>query len=181
MKKRCLISILSTVILFSCAPVLRHDLMQRGIFTVQLSEIKQNPAFYKGRLFILGGIIVNTTITGKGSLIEAIYVPVNSRGYLKDIVGSNGRFLALFAGKEILDPMIFREKREITLAGEFIETRQGKIGEMDYTYPFFEIKEIYLWEEKKDYYRSLDYPPWHYPYYPYWRYDPWWRYNYYYY
>ncbi len=165
------------ILLSACAPVLREDLMKRGIFDAQLPEIKQHPESYKGKLFILGGIIVKTTITSSGSLIEAIYVPVNSRGYLKDIGGANWRFLAIYPGKEILDPMIFREKREITLAGEFIGTRSGKIGEMDYIYPFFEIKEIYLWEEEKDYYRMY-YPPGYYPYYPYWWYDPWRRYYY---
>ncbi len=175
--KKLVLAITVVILLGACAPVLREDLMRRGIFDVRLSEIKQNPEFHKGRLFILGGIIVNTTITSSGSLIEAIYVPVNSRGYLKNVEAPNVRYLALYQGKEILDPMIFREKLEITLAGEFIGTRSGKIGEMDYIYPLFEIKELYLWEEEKDYYR-MSYPPW---YYPYWRYDPWWRYNYYYY
>lgn len=178
--KKTICAITAIILLSSCAPVLREDLMRRGIFDVRLSEIKQSPEIYKGRLFILGGIIVNTTITSNGSLIEALYAPVDSRGYLKNVETPNKRFLALYPGKEILDPMIFREKREITLAGEFIGTRSGKIGEMDYTYPLFEIKELYLWEEEKEYYRIPPYPPWYYHNYPYWWYDPWWRYNYYY-
>jgi outer membrane lipoprotein len=155
------------VLLVSCAPVLKYDLMKSGIFDVRLSEIKENPVANKGRLFILGGIIVNTTVIKEGSLIEAIYVPVDSRGYLKGVRVSNGRFLAIFRGKELLDPLIFSEKREITLAGVFLETREGKIGEMEYVYPLFEIEELYLWEEEKKE-----------PYYPYlyWWYEFWWRY-----
>lgn len=167
------------MILISCAPVLRQDLMNQGIFNMQLSEIKRNPVRYKGRLFIFGGIIVETTVKENGSLIEAIYVPVTSRGYLKSLKTSDGRFLALYQGKNILDPLIFREKREITLAAEFVGLRKGKIGELEYTYPFFDIKQIYLWEEieQEDYRYRYRYPP----YYPPWYYrrgypDPWWRY-----
>jgi outer membrane lipoprotein len=177
------LTIFICLLLFSCAPVLRHDFLNQGTYDVRLSEIRQNPALNKGRLFILGGIIVNTTITKEGSLIEAVYVPVTSRGHLKKLKASNGRFLALYRGKELLDPVIYEEKREITIAGEFVETRKGKIGETEYDYPLFEIKEIYLWEEirKKGYYYYipppfppyLPYPHWNYPHR---YYDPWWGY-----
>jgi outer membrane lipoprotein len=155
-----------SLILFSCAPVLRYELMSSGIRDLRLSEIKENPVQYRGKLFILGGIIVNTTVTKEGSLVEAIYVPVDFRGYLESVKISNGRFLAIFRSKELLDPLIFREKRKITIAGVFIEARTGKIGEMEYIYPLFEIKEVYLWEEEKEWY------------YPYWHHDFWWRFYY---
>ncbi len=163
--------------LLSCAPVLNKELMRQGNTNVPLSDLTQNPAANKGKLFIMGGLIVKTTVVKDGSLIEAIYVPVNSRGYLKNIVAKNGRFLAIYKGKEILDPLLFSAKRQVTLAGEFIGTQRGKLDEMDYQYPLFNIKEIYLWEEIKyrDYYSyPRYYPPWYYrhryydPYYPWW-------------
>ncbi|MEW6601792.1 MAG: Slp family lipoprotein, partial [Nitrospirota bacterium] len=66
-----------------------------------------------------------------------------------------------------------------TLAGEFIDMRKGKIGEMDYVYPLFEIKEIYLWEELKerDYYYYYLPPPYPYWYYGRQPYDPRWWYH----
>jgi len=171
MKKFVLI-IITAMILFSCAPVLREETMRIASRDVPISDIRTNPHFYDGKLFVLGGVIVNTKLTERGSLIEAVYVPVDSRGYLKDVERLNGRFLAIFPKeKGILDPLIYRKGREITLAGEFIETRTGKIDEMEYTYPVFEIKELYLWEER--YYITPAYPLW-YHYYPYWWYDPWW-------
>ncbi len=175
--KRHAFIILLTFILTSCAPVLRYDLMKSGILDVPPSAIKDNPEVYRDRLFILGGIIVDTKVTEEGTLIEAIYVPVDSYGYLKGVGPSDGRYLALYEG--FLDPLIFRKDREITLAGEFIENRRGRIGEMDYVYPLFRIKELYLWEERRYYYYiSPPPPPWYYPrwwYNPWW-YDPWWRY-----
>ena len=59
--------------------------------------------------------------------------------------------------------MVYKKGREVTLAGEFLELRKGRIDEMEYVYPVFEIKEIYLWEERQEYYI-----PYYYPYY----YDP---------
>jgi outer membrane lipoprotein len=176
--KRPLFLIIIVFIFSSCAPVLRGDLMQRGSLDVNLSEMRDNPGFHKGKLYILGGIIAKTTATEEGAIIQAVYIPVNSRGYLKDVRQTYGRFMAIYPGI-FLDPLIFREKREITLAGEFVGTREGKIDEMGYTFPLFEIKELYLWEERKEYYYVDPYPYWYYPY-PYRWYDPWWRHRYWY-
>jgi hypothetical protein len=46
---------------------------------------------------------------------------------------------------------------------------------MEYVYPVFEIRQVYLWDEARDYYYY--YPPYYYPYYnhyPY-SYDRWGR------
>ncbi len=170
------LAFLVVTVFSSCAPVLRADLMKQGTVDVNFSALKEDPGPHKGKLYILGGIISKTTATEEGALIEALYVPVDSRGYLRNLVAINGRYLALFPGR-FLDPLIFREKREITFAGEFLGKRPGSIDEMDYSFPFFEIKEIYLWPERRvyDYYYE-PYPYW-YPPYPYW-YDPWWGYRY---
>ncbi|MBI4849081.1 MAG: Slp family lipoprotein [Nitrospirae bacterium] len=188
MKTKLLIIILANLIVISCVPVLREDLMRSGIVNFQLTDIKENPVYNEGKLFILGGIIVKTTMSKEGSLLESIYVPVDTRGYFRTLGTKDGRFLALYRGKELLDPVIYKEKREVTIAGEFIGLRNGMIGEMEYTYPLFEIKEIYLWSEYKDtgYYRYPYYYPYYYPppYHPYYRYRhypyydypyyPWW-------
>ena len=168
-----------SLVLFCCAPVLRKDIMDLSIRDVSLSEIKRDPDLYMGQLFAFGGIIVNTTITTEGSLIEALYVRVDSQGNFKGISSSDGRFLALFPQESgFLDPMIFRNKREITLAGEFVGMRVGTIDDAEYLYPFFIIVDLYLWEERSKYYYV---PPYYGPYpyywggYPYWWGYPYWR------
>jgi outer membrane lipoprotein len=103
---------------------------------------------------------VETRLVEKGSQIEALSVPVDSLGYLQEAGHTQGRFLALYPrSKGLLDPMVYRKWREVTLAGEFVEMRRGKIDEMDYVYPEFEIRDIYLWEERKDYYNYPYYDP----------------------
>jgi len=149
MRRILLLSSLSILFITACAPVLRYELMKSGIRDVPPSVVRDNPDAYRGMLFILGGIIVDTRVTGEGTIIEATYVPVDSYGYLKGVGPVDGRYLALYDG--FLDPMIFEKDREITVAGEFVENRPGKIGEMDYLYPLFRIKQIYLWGEKRYY------------------------------
>jgi len=174
MKKSFLV-ILVIITILSCAPVLRREIMETAIRDIAISDAKNNPDLYTGELFILGGLIVNTKFTEEGSQIEAIYVPVDSRGYLKDVEPSDGRFLAIFPKeKGLLDPLIYRKERQITLAGEFIEIRSGTIQEMEYTYPVFEIIEIYLWKERDVYYPDYYWRGYPYHPYPYWG-DPWWR------
>ncbi len=161
-KKSYLTILASLLLLTSCTPVLQKDMIKSGSFDINPSSLRQEPAQYMGKLYILGGIIAKTTVTEEGSLIEALYVPVNSRGYLKDSAPSNWRFLALYKGDEFLDPLIFTEKREVTIAGTFNGTRKGMIGKMEYSFPLFEIREIHLWEETSDreyYFYPEYYPP----------------------
>jgi outer membrane lipoprotein len=181
--KRMLITGIALTLLAGCAPVLDKRFMQEGAREFQLSHLVETPEVFKDHLFILGGVIVETKLMEKGSQVEALFVPVNSFGTLRDSPQYQGRFLALFSrSKGLLDPLIYKKGREITLAADFVEVRKGKIDEMEYAYPVFEIRQIYLWEERPNYYYAWPYPyyypyPYFYPYYrtPYYYYDPWGR------
>ncbi len=168
----------AALLLTACAPVLSREFMRQGTRDLPFDQLLAAPDNYKGRLFILGGVIVDTRLSEQGSQIEALYVPVDSYGYLREGGHVQGRFLAIYPkSKGLLDPVVYKKGREITLAGEFRDIKKGKIDEMEYTYPVFEIRQIYLWEEERYYY----YPPYYYyPYYPYYYnspflYDPWGR------
>lgn len=148
--KKLFLSILALITLFSCAPILSQDLIDKGIFNIQLSEIKKNPPLYKEKIFILGGVIINTTITEKGSLIEAIHVPVDSKGYIENVVSATSRYIAIYPkDKGLLAPMIFHKNRRVTFAGKFIGIQIESINDMAYIYPVFEIEEFHLWKEWK--------------------------------
>lgn len=169
---RAVFSALLALFLLGCAPVLRKDIIDTAIREFSISDLQQNPGVYQEKLFVLGGIIIETKATAEGSLIEAIYVPVNKRGYLTGVATTHFRVLALFPKESgFIDPVIFGPDREITFAGEFGGLRRGKIDEMEYSYPFFTIRQIYLWKEREEYY-------YYYPYYydPLWGdYPYWWR------
>ncbi|HUJ19622.1 MAG TPA: Slp family lipoprotein [Nitrospirota bacterium] len=163
----------AVALLSSCAPVLSRDLMRQGERDVSLARLRETPDAYRGKVFILGGIIVNDRLTAQGSELEVLYVPVDSFGYPKTGEEMQGRYLAVYAKqKGMLDPVVYKAGREVTLAGEFRETREGKIDEMDYVYPLFEIRQVYLWEEEPLYY-AYPYPYSYYDYGPY-GYNPYW-------
>jgi outer membrane lipoprotein len=153
----------------SCAPVLKEQLMKEGSRDVSLNVLRENPDMYKGKLYILGGIIASSKVTDEGTVIEALYVPVDSRGYLREGGRNEGRYLAIFPKSAgILDPMIYKRGRAITIAGNFMGDRTGKLDEAEYIYPVFDIVQIYLW-------RDVEYYPYYYPYYPYYYYPyPYW-------
>lgn len=172
---------LSSLILLSCAPVLNKDYLREGQRDLSFNELRQNPGAYKGKLFVFGGVIIETRLTEEGSRIEAMHVPVDRYGYFNQEGRSEGRFLAILPNDgRMLDPEAFGRGRRISLAAEFIELRKGRIDEMDYRYPVFQIRQIHLWPKERRYYPAYYYDPWFYPY-PYYFWDPWWSYPYYYY
>jgi outer membrane lipoprotein len=151
--------------LFSCAPVLSREYIREGSKEASFQLLRENPNEYKGRLFILGGVIVHSKFTAAGSQIEAMHVPVDSSGYFEETGSSEGRFLAVSPRDgTMLDPAVYRRGRMVTLAGEFFELRKGRIDEMEYVYPVFRIKQIYLWPRERLYYPA--------PYYYYGYYGP---------
>lgn len=161
---------MASLLFASCAPVLDRQLMREGQRNVSFDELRSNPDAYKGRLYILGGLIAEARFTEQGSQLEVLAVPVDSHGYLEEHERSSGRFLAVLSrSKALLDPIVYKRGREVTLAGEFREIWKGKIDEMEYEYPVFEIRQIHLFEEQQ-YYNMYPYP--YYPY-PYW-YNPYW-------
>lgn len=165
--RRCMIIGIAALVLAGCAPVLDRDLMDAGARQFQLSHLVETPEVFRDHLFILGGVIVETKLTEQGSQVEALFVPVNSSGYLRDVAPYQGRFLAVYArSKGLLDPLIYRKGRQITLAADFMGVRKGKIDEMEYPFPLFEIRQVHLWEEHPYYDYAWPYPYYYaYPYY----------------
>lgn len=171
---------LTILLLFAvtaCAPVLNKDLMKEGAREFDPRHLLETPEVFKDRLFIFGGVIVDTKLMEAGSQLEGLFVPVDRYGYLDDQAQYQGRFLALYPrSKGMLDPLIYKKGREVTIAADFQEVRKGKIDEMEVTYPVFVIRQVYLWEEYRTYPAAYYWPGYYYPY-PYYTpymYDPWW-------
>ncbi|HEY3276679.1 MAG TPA: Slp family lipoprotein [Syntrophorhabdaceae bacterium] len=145
--KKCLLLTTAVLMLLSCS-VIRKDLMSEGIRKFSFLEVMKDPGRYEGKLFILGGKIASVKLTERGSLIEAVYVPVDWTGELEGVPQPTTRFLALYPkDRGMLDPVIYKKDREITLAAFFRGIEEGKIDDMKYTFPSFVAEQVYLWEE----------------------------------
>lgn len=166
MKKYVFFILASLLLLTACRPVISRSTMDMAALNPSLADINSAPVSFKDNLYVFGGKIISIRLTKEGSLIEALYLPVSSWGYIKDYDKQSPRFLALMPKeKGILDPIIFRKDREITIAAIYKGTITEKLEELDYQYSYFEITEIYLWQEQQYNFR---YEP-----YPFWFYDPW--------
>ncbi|HMK43252.1 MAG TPA: Slp family lipoprotein, partial [Dissulfurispiraceae bacterium] len=143
-----------------CAPVLSAKVMDQASINVPLGEMRAAPEAYRGQLFAFGGTIASVKQTVAGSLMELAYASVNSRGYLQNNL-SGVRVLAFYPAEYgILDPVVFAKERKVTVAGTFDGLQEGKIEQMDYAFPFFQIREIYLWplEPQRVYYYDPYWP-----------------------
>jgi|WetSurMetagenome_2_1015567.scaffolds.fasta_scaffold00354_11 outer membrane lipoprotein len=161
--------ILIAALLFvtACAPVFREEIMKNSTLNPSLPELNSKPADFDGRMYILGGRILNTRSTEDGIVIEAMSLLVDSRGHIDYSDRYRGRFMAIMPkGKGMLDPLIFSSGKDVTIAGIYKGIRTGMIDKLEYSYSYFEIVGIRLWERAAYYSGPVYYAP--YPSYYYW-------------
>jgi len=169
--KRSFILVLLSLTLLSCAHVISKEYTEVAEKNIPFNELLKNTDAYLNKIFIFGGIIAETKITGTGSEIEVVQTPLGRMGGVTDRDVSEGRFIITTA--KYLDPLIYRTGREITVAGILTGSRKRLMGEAEYLSPVFDAKEIYLWREERYYpypywYDTFFYPPMYYPASPFW-------------
>jgi outer membrane lipoprotein len=184
--KRFFILVLSLGLLSGCVNVVSRSVLKEVDRDITFSALLRSPIAYKGKVVLLGGVIVDTINKPEGTLLE-VYETGLYRGEPVHTDTSEGRFLALYKG--YLDSEIYKAGRKVTLAGTVEGEKIQQLGEVAYHYPYLIIKEIRLWpEEKPVHYETYPYSwgmwydpypwgPWYDPWYPwgYPRYYPYWR------
>jgi outer membrane lipoprotein len=161
-------------LMLSCAPLSKEILLQVDP-ALTFGDVQKNPDAYAGKIVLWGGVIVETNNRQQETLIQVRQTELDYQKRPTSLDRSLGRFLIRQPG--FLDPIIYSEGREITVAGEVAGQEFLPLGNRRYTYPVIAAKEIYLWERHPPY--SPYYPPWYYdPYYPWWPRYPYWRHPY---
>lgn len=127
------------------------------------SEISARPDAYKGRMAMLGGVIVQTSNRPQFTEIEVVQKPLDRSDRPEDVDISAGRFL--IRCNRFLDSAVYAKGREVTVAGEIQGKESKPLDQINYNYPIIGCNEIHLWATRPTY---TYYPM------PYW-YDPWWR------
>ena len=152
----------------SCAPVISKQIRDQIRPDIAFKDVLNDPEHYKGQIIILSGVIIETKNTKEGTLLQVLQRPAGFRGQPKDVDETEGRFLALY--DRYLDAEVYTKGREVTIGGEIEWKRTLTLpsGEIAYTYPLIQVKEIYLWPIVERYYSP--YPYYYYPgyYYPWW-------------
>lgn len=165
-----LICLLTIFVLSACAYPISKGLRKEAEKSPSFASVLSSPDMYSGSVVIWGGIIIKTINHKKGSEIVVLETPLDYEGEPKDSEYSHGRFIAKTSG--YLDPEIYRKGHKVTVAGRIVAPEKRKIGEMTYTYPVVDIKEIHIWKVQEAYYPPAWYGYGWYGYGPY--YGPYW-------
>lgn len=153
-----------------------------------LPEVRGNVEAYEGASIRWGGAVTGVQNRPDDTLLEIVARPLADSGRPVEDSASLGRFLARVEG--FLDPAVYREGRDVTVAGKIAGTLTRAIGEHPYRYVVVDANTINLWEPRVT---RPDYPPYYhrppfydpfydplwparvwpwyapYPFYPYWR------------
>jgi outer membrane lipoprotein len=137
------ISMAGSLLCAGCAPVISQGALKEVDQTLSFEQVLENPESYKGRIVLLGGDIIETQNFSDRTLLSVLQRPLgfNKKPKAEDV--SRGRFIVYTLG--FLDPAIYRRGRKITVVGSVMGRELRPLGEIEYSYPVIEKKELYLW------------------------------------
>ncbi len=160
--------------LVGCASVISKQVRSEATGDLSLREVLVSPERYEGKVVIWSGTVLEAKNTPEGTLLKVLQKPADFQDRPKVTDVSEGRFLAL--ERRYLDPAIYAKGREVTVAGTIVGKRTLPQGDIEYTYPLLEVKDLHLWRERiPDVYYA--YPYYGYPYFYSrwgWRHGWWW-------
>lgn len=127
-----------------CAPPFPRELLDKVDRSTSFEELQKDPEIYRGRLLLLGGVIVDARNTKEGTWIEVLQKPLDAetRPLLTD--ETSGRFLV--SSKSFLDAAVYYRGRQITVVGDASGSKTQPLGEIEYRYPVISAKALHLWE-----------------------------------
>jgi outer membrane lipoprotein len=106
-------------------------------------EAAQNVSLVKDRKVAWGGTVVNGKNLANNTQFEVLAYPLDSSNRPKTDAGPLGRFIVVHPG--YLETADYAPGRSITVVGPVTETRTGKVGEAEYTYPVVAADRVHLW------------------------------------
>lgn len=138
-----------------CAYAISSPLADRADRDLSFEQLLADPDLHKGKLLILGGVIVQTAPRQNGTLITVAQKPLDYWGRPIRTTRTGGRFLLFHPAA--LDAFIYSPGREITAAAEAAGARLEALGDQEFADPVLVIKEVRLWEKQ---YPAMGQPQW---------------------
>jgi outer membrane lipoprotein len=112
--------------------------------TVVFRNVLASPESYKGRVLVLGGVVLNAKRLQDGTQIELLQLPLGDWEEPSfDRQQSQGRFLAL--QQEFLDPATLVEGTRVTIVGEVSGAKTDRLDDVAYRYPTLIVKHLHVW------------------------------------
>jgi len=136
--------LVSTLVLQGCTYAVSPPFREKADRSITFDQLLADPDLYKGKILILGGTIVETSVKPKGTLITLTERPLDYWGKPIRTTRTGGRFLLFHP--DALDAFPYAPGRELTVAAEVVGTKLGPLGNQEFIDPVLIIKEIKLWE-----------------------------------
>ncbi len=137
----------AALMLAGCAHVISKEVLKEVDTNVTFAQVSKAPDAYKGKTVLFGGDIIETKNLPDKTQVVVLQRPLGTRGQPAAGDVSEGRFIMTTPG--FIDPAIYSPGRKITVAGRIVGKEVRPLGEIQYTYPIIEKREIYLWPEEK--------------------------------
>jgi outer membrane lipoprotein len=138
---------MAVFLLAGCAHVISKEVLQEVDTSVSFTQLSKDPEAYQGKTVLFGGDVIETQNLSDKTLVFVLQRPLGSRGEPSGGDVSEGRFIITTPG--FLDPAIYGPGRKITVAGTVVGKEVRPLGEIEYTYPIIEKRELYLWPEEE--------------------------------
>ena len=141
------VAMVAVTLAIGCAHVISKKVLKDVDPSVTFAQVVKAPDAYKGKTVLFGGAIIETKNFTDKSQVVVLQQPLDSRD--RPVGGdiSEGRFIILVPG--FLDPAIYSPGRKITVAGTVAGKEVRPLGEIAYTYPLIERRELYLWPAER--------------------------------
>ena len=143
----CVFTIAAMLLLAGCAHVISKEVLQEVEPSLTFAHVSKDPDAYTGKTVLFGGDVIETQNLSDRTLVVVLQRPLGSRGEPRGGDVSEGRFIITTGG--FLDPAIYSPGRKLTVAGREAGKEVRPLGEIEYTYPIIEKREIYLWPEEE--------------------------------
>jgi outer membrane lipoprotein len=136
----------ATLLVWGCATPISEQALKQADPAITFSELVKNPDIFRGRVVLLGGQIVSTTVKEGGTWVQVVQKPLDWQHEPKDTDDSMGRFLIDYP--DFRDPAIYAQGRKITVVAEVRGKRTLPLKEIQYIYPVLMPRETHLWKSR---------------------------------
>ncbi len=142
-------AIVMSMVLAGCAgtPVVPPELKDKVDWTVSFLQVKASPQSYRGRVIVVGGMVLSAKPLKERTRIEVLQLPLDGEQEpMGPLTDSQGRFLVFH--KEFIDPATIPFGTRLTVVAEVVGSETLKLDEIEYVYPTLESKSLTVWPPK---------------------------------
>lgn len=150
MKK--LLTLLMSAWLVGCSAIPENLRVAENTELVAFDDVRAQPTLFTNMQARWGGLVAKVDVKADHTQLEVVNMSLKDNSSRPKVEQQTaGRFRVKVPG--LLDPIVFKEGRSVTILGIVEPSETGMIGEQEYLYPTLSVdsaKQVYLWKEIKE-------------------------------